>query len=397
VTLDTIAFLEPLGGIAGDMFLAAALDAGLDRDALERALKTLALDFRLEVTRAEAGGIVGTHLDVIPLRDGPHARSLRDIRELIRQSGLAPRVKQTALALFDRIGRAEAKVHGVPIDEVHFHEIGAVDSLVDVCGAAVALDLLGWPRLVASPPELGRGTVETEHGIYPVPPPAVLELLAGLEVRPGGPPGEAVTPTGAAILAGLAEFGSPPPFTLRAIGYGVGTVRWPDRPNVVRLTLGEARSGPGLPVRGGLLLVEANLDDATGQLVARALEVARERGALDAWATPCTMKKGRPGLVLAALCPESCRDAVVRALFAESTTLGVRMRPVDRVELERSLEPVETPYGTVRVKVGRLGGEVMGAHPEYEDCAARARERSVAVKEVMTAALVAWRSRAVSP
>jgi pyridinium-3,5-bisthiocarboxylic acid mononucleotide nickel chelatase len=394
VTVGRIAFIEPIGGIAGDMFLAAALDAGLDRNALEEALRSLGLDFRLEVQKQEAGGIAGTHLEVVAVGPSPHARGLVEILEIVRASGLAPRAKEAAVRLFERIGRAEAKVHGIPLERVHFHEIGAVDSIVDVCGAAVALDLLGWPRLVANPPELGVGTVKTEHGLYPVPPPAVLELLLGLPVRPGGPPGEAVTPTGAAILAGLCELGSPPPFTPRAVGYGIGTRRWPDRPNVLRLTLGDlAAEAKELAPRRGLLLVEANLDDCPGQLVARAIEAAKEAGALDAWATPCTMKKGRPGLVLAAICDEPRRNGVVRALFAETTTLGVRLVPIDRVELARTQEPVETAYGTVRVKVGRLGDEVMGAHPEYEDCAARAREHGVAVKEVMEAALAAWRGR----
>ena len=391
--MGTLLFLEPVGGIAGDMFLAAALDAGLDRTALERALATLGLAFHLEVERAEAGGIAGTHLTVVPEGPSPRARGLTEILALVRASGLAPRAKEASLGLFERIGRAEAKVHGIPLERVHFHEIGAVDSLVDLCGAAVALDLLGWPRAWALPPELGQGTVRTEHGLYPVPPPAVLELLVGLPVRPGGPPGEAVTPTGAAILAGLCELSAPPPFTPRAVGYGVGTVRWPDRPNVLRLTLGELAARECEPPRSGLLLLETNLDDCPGELVARALEAAREAGALDAWATPCTMKKGRPGVVVAALSPASRREAVVRALVAETTTLGVRFCPVERVELDRAFEPVATPYGEVRVKVGRLGGEVMGAHPEYEDCAARARERGVPVKEVLAAALAAWRSR----
>jgi uncharacterized protein (TIGR00299 family) protein len=385
--------LEPIGGIAGDMFLAAALDLGVDRGALEGALRTLRLPgWRLEVTRASDGGIAGTHVDVVVEGEQPHHRGLREILALVDASGLSPRARAAARAVFERIGRAEAKVHGVAVEDVHFHEVGAVDSIVDVCAAAVALDLLGWPRVVSSPPELGRGLMRSAHGPMPVPPPAVLELLLGKPVRPGGPPGEAVTPTGAALLAELAELGPLPAFVAGRIGYGVGSVRWADRPNVLRMTLGDETSLPGGEGESALWVLETNLDDCTGQLVARAIEAALEAGALDAWAAPITMKKGRPGLLLAALVEEPAREAVTRVLFEETTTLGIRRHAVARDVLERALESVETPYGTVRVKVARSAGREVGAHPEYDDCAARARERGVPVKEVMAAALAARRA-----
>jgi uncharacterized protein (TIGR00299 family) protein len=309
-------------------------------------------------------------------------------------SGLSPRARAAARAIFGRIGRAEAKVHGVPLDEVHFHEVGAVDSIVDVCGAAVALDLLGWPRVVSAAPELGRGMMRSAHGPMPIPPPAVLELLAGKPVRPGGPQGEAVTPTGAALLAELAEIGPLPAFVPGRIGYGLGTSRWADRPNVLRMTVGDPVSHPLSP--GGesvLWVLETNLDDCPGQLVARAIEAALEAGALDAWAAPVTMKKGRPGFLLSALVEEPARAAVTRVFFAETTTLGVRRHAVERDALERVFETVETPYGKVRVKVARSDGRELGAHPEYDDCAALAREKGVPVKEVMAAALAARRGR----
>jgi uncharacterized protein (TIGR00299 family) protein len=387
--------LEPIGGIAGDMFLAAALDLGVDRAALEAALRTLGVPgWRLVATRAEASGIAGTHVEVTVEGAQPHARGLREILALVDGSGLPPRAKAAARAVFERIGRAEAKVHGVALEAVHFHEVGAVDSIVDVCGAAVALDLLGWPRLLSAPPELGQGLARTAHGAMPIPPPAVLELLAGKPVRPGGPPGEAVTPTGAALLAELAEVGPLPAFVPGRIGYGVGTVRWPDRPNVLRMTLGEeVRAAPGGPAADLLWVLEANLDDCPGQLVARAIEAALEAGALDAWAAPLTMKKGRTGVLLGALCEEPRRAAVTAALFAETPTLGVRRHAVERDVLDRELVPVETAYGEVRVKVASLGGRVLGAHPEYDDCLARAKERGVPVREVMAAAAAAWRAR----
>jgi hypothetical protein len=273
----------------------------------------------------------------------------------------------------------------VPLDEVHFHEVGAVDSIVDVCGAAVALELLGWPRVLSTPPELGRGLARSAHGPLPIPPPAVLELLVGRAVRPGGPPGEAVTPTGAALLAQHAEVGPLPAIVPVRVGYGVGTRSWPDRPNVLRATLAEPAEA------GEVWLLETNLDDASGQVVARAVDAALEAGALDAWAAPITMKKGRPAVLLAALADEAARAAVTRVLFAETPTLGVRRRRVEREVLAREVRTVETQYGAVRVKIALLDGAELGAQPEHDDCLARARERGVALREVMAAAMAAHR------
>src|SRR5512138_1144000 len=239
------------------MFLAAAIDLGVDPLALEAGLEGLGLPgWRLAVSRKADCGIAGTHVDVVVEGEQPHARGLREILELIDRSTLPERARAVARALFERVGRAEAKVHGVPLGEIHFHEVGAVDSIVDLCGAAVALDLLGWPKVVSPPPELGRGVGRSAHGPMPIPPPAVLELLAGKPVLPGGPPGEAVTPTGAAILAELAEVGELPPVVPARTGYGVGTASWPDRPNVLRMTLGSAvaRAGAGA---GEVWLLEA--------------------------------------------------------------------------------------------------------------------------------------------
>jgi len=387
--------LEPIGGLAGDMFLAAALDAGVDQAALQAQLDTLGVPgWRLVVTRRSISGIAATHVDVLVEGEQPASRRLAEILGMVERSGLAPRARAAARAIFERIGRAEAKVHGIPSAEVHFHELGAVDSIVDVCGAAVVMELLGWPRALCAPPELGRGIVKTAHGPMPVPPPAVLELLAGRPVRPGGPPGEAVTPTGAALVAELCEVGPLPPFVPGRIGYGAGTVSWPDRPNVLRLTLGEPASLAAPDAGdGGLWVLETNLDDCPGQLVARAIEAALEAGALDAWAAPLTMKKGRPGLLLGALCDGARRAAVTEVLLTETTTLGVRAHRVERSEAARELREVPTAYGQVRVKVASLGGRELGAHPEYDDCLQRARERGVPVREVMAAALAAWRSR----
>jgi pyridinium-3,5-bisthiocarboxylic acid mononucleotide nickel chelatase len=393
---EALLLLEPIGGVAGDMFLAAALDLGVDRGELTDQLATLGLPgWRLEVTRVQVGGIAAAHVEV-RVEGRPHGeRRLADLVAVVERSGLSERARAAAGAIFLRLARAEARVHGVAVEEVHFHEVGAIDSVVDVCGAVVALELLGWPRAVAAPPELGSGFVKTAHGLLPVPPPAVLELLLGLPVRPGGPPGEAVTPTGAALLAGLFEVGPLPPHRPTRIGYGAGTARWPDRPNVLRLTMGELDPPAAAPGEA-LVVVECNLDDAAGQLAARAIEAALEAGALDAWAAPLTMKKGRPGLLLGALCEPARRDAVARVFLTETTSLGVRFTPVERQALQRELVPVETRYGTVCVKVARLDGRVVNAQPEYEDCLARAVERGLPVKEVLSEAASAWRAAQVS-
>jgi len=389
--------LEPIGGIAGDMFLAAALDLGVARSELAKVLGTLGLPgWRLEVTPVEVDGIRATHVAVVVEGPQPHERGLADVLDLVARSGLSTRARERARAIFERIGRAESRVHGIPLEQVHFHEVGAVDSIVDVCGAAAALDLLGWPRVVSAPPELGTGLVRTAHGNLPVPPPAVLEILAGKPVRLSGPPGEAVTPTGAALLAELAEVGDLPAVVPERVGYGAGTARWPDRPNLLRMTLGEdlARAGPGAGGRGwrtGLWVLEANLDDATGEVLGRAVEAALEAGALDAWVAPVTMKKGRPGFLLGALAEGERREAVARTLLSETPTLGVRAHPVERLELARETVEVSTPYGPVRVKVAKDGGRTLGAHPEYDDCLARAKANGVPVREVIAAAAAAFR------
>jgi uncharacterized protein (TIGR00299 family) protein len=397
-----VLLLEPVGGIAGDMFLAAALDLGLSRAELERALVTLGLPgWRLEVKKVEVGGLRATHVEVVVSGEQPQARGLAEIAGLVERSGLPPRAREAARAVFERIGRAEAHVHGVPLEAVHFHEVGAVDSIVDVCGAAVAMDMLGWPRVFSRPPELGQGLVQTAHGPLPVPPPAVLQILSGKPVHLAGPPGEAVTPTGAAILAEWAELGELPPAAPERVGYGAGTRRWPDRPNVLRMTLGEsagdapAAARPGTAEGGtrALWVLEANLDDCPGQLLARAVEAALEAGALDAWVAPLTMKKGRPGFLLGALAEPGRRQAVARVMLRETTTLGVRQHLVERLEAARESIPVDTAYGTVRVKAARDEGRLVGAHPEYDDCLARAREHAVPVKEVMAAAMAAFRAR----
>ncbi|HYO54958.1 nickel pincer cofactor biosynthesis protein LarC, partial [Archangium sp.] len=385
--MGKILYLEPVGGIAGDMFLAAGVDLGVSPEAIEQALSGLKVPgWKLAVSRAVRHAISGTHLDVVlDEREAHPHRAYSDIRELIEAAAtLSSRAKERALAVFRAIGEAEAKVHGVSIEAIHFHEVGAVDSIVDICGAAVVLELLGDPEVYAAPPPLGSGTIRVAHGNMPIPVPATLELLRDVPVRFEGV-GELTTPTGAALLKVLARIGQPPPdFIVERIGYGVGTKDFRDRPNVLRAAMGRAEARAE-----GLWVLEANLDDSTPQLLGYLLEHLLGKGALDVWVVPATMKKARPGHVLSVLVEGGEKETVVEALMRESTTLGVRAYRVERTALERDWVEVETPWGQVRVKRGLRNGVVLNAHPEFEDCREVAEAAGVPLKQVMAAALAA--------
>lgn len=387
-----VLYLEPVGGIAGDMFLAAAVDLGVDVNALAQLLSGLKLPgWRFEVSRAVRHAISGTHVDVVvdEAQHHGHHRGLTEIRQMIEGAQtLPPRVKERALRIFEVIGTAEAKIHDVPVEEVHFHEVGAVDSIVDVCGAAAALHLLGDPDLRSAPPPLGSGFVRASHGQMPVPAPATYEILKDVPVRFEGI-GELTTPTGAAILKALAKIEKPRELIVERIGYGVGTKDFADRPNVLRAALGTVEDTPRTAV-----VIQANLDDCSPQLLGGLIERMLALGALDAWVAPITMKKSRPGHLFGVLAPEPLREALIAALLQESTTLGVRYHAVERFILERRFEAVETEYGRVRIKLGVYGGgEIINANPEYEDCRQLAEAKGVSVKQVWAAAFTAYRSR----
>jgi pyridinium-3,5-bisthiocarboxylic acid mononucleotide nickel chelatase len=383
-------YLEPVGGIAGDMFLAAALDLGVSKAALEEGLRGLDLgEWRLLVTEAQRHGITGTHLEVAYARQPVHAhRPLSDILLRIDGSGLPVRARARARAIFETIGRVEASIHGVKVEAVEFHEVGAVDSIIDVCGAALALELLGDPEVCCAPVPLGSGTVQTAHGRMPVPAPATLELLEGQEVRFEGV-GELTTPTGAALVKVLASVRPPPQMVVERVGYGVGTREMADRPNVLRATLGR----PSVQAAEGTYVLETNLDDCSPQLLGTLLEALLAAGALDAWVVPATMKKGRPGHLLGVLATAEKRQALAELVLRESTALGVRHYPVERTTLERHHVSVQTPHGEVRIKVGMLGKETLNAAPEYEDVRRLAEEAKVPVKQVWAEALAAWSRR----
>ena len=387
--------LEPIGGIAGDMLLAALLHLGAPRAALDEGLRALAeasndLDIRsvkVIARPAELAGIRCLHVEVEAAAEDHQHRPFRVIRDLLRRAALPPRARELALKAFTLLAEAESRVHGVAPDEVEFHEVGALDSIADVVGNALLLDALRLDRIVALPPPSGGGTAGSAHGIIPLPAPATLEVLRGRSLRPSGP-GERTTPTGAAMLAAWTEqVPALPELSIEAIGYGAGTRRWDDAPNLLRAVLGTS-----VTQEEGAFVIEANLDDLSPQLAAVALEAALQAGALDAWIAPLTMKKGRPGHLLGALTKQSAREAVQAAIFRETTTLGVRSHRVERSVLERELVEVQTAYGPVRIKLGRQGTRLLNAAPEFEDCAHAAREHGVAVKEVMAAAIAAFRA-----
>lgn len=379
-----VLFLDPVGGIAGDMFLAACLDLGVEQAALERELAKLgSLGFSLRVVRDHEASIAGLHLEVVLDGEQPHERSYLDIVRMIEASTLSERVKATALAVFRVIGEAEAHVHHKSLETIHFHEVGAVDSIVDICGAAICLELLGWPKVLAAPPPAGAGTTSSVHGIIPLPAPATLEVMRGRRMRPSGP-GERTTPTGAGLIAALTEeCDSMPDMAVERVGYGVGTKRFEDAPNVLRAVLGHAATHHA---GERCVLLEANIDDASGQILARALEATLEAGALDAWLTPIVGKKGRPAQTLSALASPERVEAVRRSMFAETTTLGVRSTPWERFVLDREWQSVQTPWGEVRVKLALDRGEIVGATPEHDDCLKLAREHGVALRAVIQSA-----------
>jgi len=374
------------------MLLGALVDAGLPEADLRACLARLPVTgCAIDLRREKRLGLDVARAEVRATRHEHHHRHLADIEGLIDGAGLPGRAAEWATAVFRRLAEAEAKVHGSTPEEVHFHEVGAVDSIVDIVGVCAGLALVGVERIVASPLPLGSGFVEMAHGRLPVPAPAVVELMRGVPTAECDEPGELTTPTGAAILVTLAErFGTMPPMVIEAVGYGAGARQGPRTPNVVRVILGRAAEEGGDVEADAAWLLEANIDDATGETLGAATQALLEAGALDVWLTPATMKKGRPGVVLACLAADGALEAVEAAVFRETTTFGVRRTRVQRTKLAREHVAVATPLGAVRVKVGRRAGAVVTASPEYEDCLRLAREHGIPFRQVYEAARAAW-------
>jgi len=377
-----IAYLDCFSGVSGNMLLGALIDCGLGRADLEAALSGLPLEgWKLKCERARRGPIDCTLVEVEVGAPQPE-RGLVEISELLRRSSLDARVVEAAEGIFRRLAEAEAAVHGMPVESVRFHEVGAVDAVVDIVGAVAGFHLLGIERAACSPLPLGGGWVETAHGKLPVPAPATVKLLEGVPTYGGDGQTELVTPTGAALVTGLcAAFGPMPPMTVRRVGYGAGSRDLP-HPNCLRMFVGEAAEAPGVAAPESLLLLETNLDDMNPELYGHVMERLFEAGALDVFITPIIMKKTRPASLLTVLAARDKQAELLRILFRETTTFGVRAREVTRYCLEREWVTVDTPYGRVRVKVARLAGQVVTASPEHEDCKRLARETGVPLKDI---------------
>jgi pyridinium-3,5-bisthiocarboxylic acid mononucleotide nickel chelatase len=426
-----IAYFDCASGASGDMVLGALVDLGLPLDRLRTELAKLPLTgYRLEARKVERAGIQATKVHVVVEgetgktdggkngqtdghahghadvdehdhahdhdhdHDHDHAheahphRGLREILRMIETSGLDAGVKERSSVLFRRLGEAEASVHGIDVEKVTFHEVGAVDSIVDVVGAVIGLGWLDVDRFLASPLNVGSGTVKIAHGVYPVPPPATLQLVSGVPIYGKGK-GELLTPTGALLVTAHATgYGPLPALRPEGVGYGAGTKDTPGRPNVLRLIVGEEVVADGEGHR--VTVIEAEMDDMSPQLFGPLLDRLLATGALDAFYTPVQMKKGRPGVLLTVIAERERRTAIEELLFAETTTLGVRWQEWERTVLDRESIAVETEFGSVAVKVGRREGRVYNVQPEFDDCLTLARAASRPVKEVWAAALSAY-------
>jgi pyridinium-3,5-bisthiocarboxylic acid mononucleotide nickel chelatase len=452
-----IAYLDCFSGISGDMFLGALIDAGVSRETFERAVEVLGVGARLEISRVNRSGISATKLDVMVNggKDTPrmaggvgygdrslegrtepalslskgvsdphehshehshaahkddhhhapehephqhhHGRGLPEISKIIHHSKISDQAKATAIAIFQKLGAAESKIHNVPIEAVHFHEVGALDALVDIVCAAVGAQALGVEEFVCSPLNVGGGTVNCAHGTFPVPAPATVELLKGAAVYSSGIQAELVTPTGAAIVSALVKrFTSFPEMMIEKTGYGAGTKDFSGHANVLRITIGEtiAQTDADKSVRAThsetISILEANLDDLNPQVFGYVMDRLLEAGALDVFGTPIQMKKNRPGTLLTVLAKPEDADKLAQIMFAETTTLGVRRREEKRQVLARKWANVSTRFGDVRIKIASLNGSVTNYAPEYDDCRRIAAEHKVPLKAVMMEAMEAY-------
>lgn len=384
-------YLDCIGGIAGDMMLAALIEAGVPEPALLETLHALNLGgWEWHSERVEVEAVSARRVQIRLTEAQPH-RHLSDVLEVLHSAPLPDRVRQRAQAVFHKLAEAEAAVHGTTPDRVHFHEVGAVDAVLDIVGACWGLDYLGVERVFCSPLPMGRGFARAAHGHLPVPAPAVVELLHGVPTYGIPIEGETVTPTGAALAVVLSEaFGPQPPMRWEAVGYGVGAAVRP-LPNLLRVFLGEVY---GVQDAAGnwhsIVQIETNLDDATPQLLGYVMERALELGALDTFFTPVHMKKNRPGVLITLLAPPDRADALMNLLLTETPTLGVRYTLLNRRCLQREVQTVQTPYGAVRIKVAREGEQILHLAPEYDDCAHIARTHGLPLQQVMQLAWQKW-------
>lgn len=393
-----LAYLDCFSGISGDMLLGALVDAGLPAGMLEAELRKLNLKgWRLATERVLRGGMSATKLTFETPHEHAH-RTWAEIRALIRASALAPTVKTRAEAVFERLAEVEGQIHQKPASEVHFHELGAADTILDIVGACVALEALAIERLICSPLNVGSGTIKTAHGTLPVPAPATAALLRGAPVYSNGVEAELATPTGAAVVSTLAAgFGALPPMNVSAIGYGAGSRTLPEHLNLLRVFLGESAERGATAGTDSVTVLEASLDDMSPLVGSYFIEQALAAGALDVYCTPVQMKKNRAGILLTVLCPPERAEPLVQLVFQQTTTIGLRMYEARRRTLEREILTINTPHGPVRMKLARLNGHVLNAAPEYDDCQRIARERNLPLKQVLADAQYYFRKQQGEP
>jgi uncharacterized protein (TIGR00299 family) protein len=387
-----IAYFDCFAGISGDMTLGALIGAGADPEGLRNALACLGVGgYRIEIGKRTTGYIEAT--DVRVILNEPHLqprRGLKDILETIRNADLSEGIKRTAEGIFTRLAEAEGRVHGLSPDEVHFHEVGAVDAIVDIVGTAVCLEMLGWPKVVASPVPTFHGYARGSHGVFPLPAPATAEILRGVPWRKLDIEGELVTPTGAAIIREIAaEFGPLPPMRVERIGYGAGKSDF-GIPNALRVMIGEEAAGAESQ---GVTVIETNIDDLNPQFYETAIERLFAAGALDVFLTPIQMKKNRPGTLLSVICDPDRTESIAAVILAETSTLGVRISRWERICLDRRWEEVATPFGIIPIKIGERDGRVVTASPEYENCKRAALEHGVPIRHVHESAAALYRGR----
>ena len=388
----TIAYFDCFSGISGDMTLGALVDAGLPIEVLRSELAKLNLPgYTITSEQVRRSGLAATKVHVVLDEKEQPSRHLSDIQKIINGSTLSPAIKQKSLSIFQRLAEVEAKVHGTTPEKVHFHEVGAVDALVDIVGSVIGLDHLGITEIIGSPVNVGSGTVHTAHGKLPVPAPATAELLRNIPLYSSSITFELTTPTGAAIISTLASsFGPLPQMTMNRIAYGAGNKDIPGQPNVLRLMIGEPVSAYEEDTS---IVIESNIDDMNPQIYGHLIDTLMSKGAHDVYLTPIIMKKGRPAILLSVLTDKSKSAEVLDTIFRETTSIGVRIQEVGRKKLSREIRTVETPYGKVRVKISRRGDEIMTITPEYEDCKKLAEEKQVPLKTVMDEAKARATSR----
>lgn len=382
-----VAHFDCFSGISGDMVLGAVLDAGVSPDAIRTALDSLGLPITLEVERVKRCGFAATKA-TITAPDQDDYRFLPDIEAILARAALTPRQRDLTLAVFRKLAAAEAAAHGMPMERVHFHEVGALDSIADIVGSSVGLDLLGVERFTSSPVPTGKGTVKAAHGVMPIPTPGTLELLKGVPLATSNVEFELTTPTGAAILTTVVkEYTATPAMTVERIGHGAGTKDFLDRPNILRLLVGEASplQEVGFAETDTVIVLETNLDDVPSEVIGYCFEQLFSAGALDVFAVPIQMKKQRPGVLLSVICEPAKAAELEVILFRETATFGIRRTVAQRSKLRREAVSVDTPWGPVRAKRGWAGNGFEVLTPEYEDCARVAREHGIPLREVYAA------------